>query len=240
MRLDLCYAWKLAEEYRAERILDILQNFTFSKKKKYMFDSSVMYVGKTYSLKFYLKYPEFFKHDFKFLKDLGHLNFAYSMLNNARGVIRFEATLRSQYLHYHFEKPNIYMKDLTRDKLMLIMVLLFNKYMGGFPIKYTDKVSIKKQLQDYWGLKKGGRLWVFYIYLISEGRENLKDIYSSSTIYQYIRELREAGISLSFQNINFDDFKLSIPSPDCVNNIEESVIARKGITLKRFCGSNTQ
>jgi II/X family phage/plasmid replication protein len=218
-RIDLCYAWKLETEERAERILDVLQNFEFSKKKKSVYDTSVMYVGKTFSLKFYLKYPEYFKHDFKYIRDNGFLDLAYNTLERSRGIIRFEVTLRSQYLRYHFEERNVMIKHMTEDRLWDIMVSLFTKYMMGFPLKYSSRKQIKEELQSYYGVKKGGRLWIFYVYLISEGKENLKEIYAQSTIWQYLRELRDIGIPLSYQDIKFKDFNLSIPSSNVVNKI---------------------
>ena len=228
MRIDLCYAWKFQEQSQAESMLDLLANFNFPRKKKCTYDTSVMYIGKTYSLKFYLKYPEYFTHDFRFLRDHGYPDFAYNILNVSRGVLRFEATLRSQYLHYHFGKKHVFMEHLTKSKLFDMMVSLFGYYMGGFDIKYATKRASKKRLQDYFGKKKGGRLWVFYIYLLSEGKQNLLGIYEPSTIYQYLREIREAGIKLSYKKVNFDNFQLSIPSKNVVNDIGLFAKSRKG------------
>lgn len=218
-RLDLCYAWKLKSQHDAEMVADILKNFDFPAKKKYVYDTSVMYQGATYSLKFYLKYDEFFRHDFKDLKKYGDtLDFAYKVLDISRGVIRFEATLRQKYLAYHFGKKDIYLIDINSDILYKELKLLFQKYLKGFNMAYQDKKEIKERLFVEFGPQKGAQLWKFYVFYLHEGEDGVKDVYAYSTKRQYIRELIQAGVSLSFEDLNQLKFKLDIPSDDVVND----------------------
>jgi len=218
MRLDLCYAWKFQEEANANLMLELLSSFNFSRKKKSVYDTSVMYIGQNYSLKFYLKYPEFYKHDFRILRDFGHENFAYRMLDISRGVLRFEVTLRRKYLVYHLGLKHIYLRDLKNDRLWDILIKLFSKYMGGFNLKYKQKSEIKQMLLTYWGKQKGRRLYMFYVFMITEGKKVSKQFYSPSTVYQYMRELKEANIPLTFEELKTYDMDLSIPSKFVVNN----------------------
>jgi II/X family phage/plasmid replication protein len=217
MRIDLCYAWKFETQDQAEVMLDILRSFNFGRKKKATYDTSVMYVGQSYSLKFYLKHPEFFRHDFKILRDLGHVDFAYRMLDVAKGVLRFEVTLRKPFLNYHFGKKKIYVKDLREEKLWSIIYQLFDRFMGGFNIKYKTKQQIKALLITAWGKKKGGRLNVFYSYFITEGKSACREIYASSTVWQYLREIKQAGVPLTYQELKVFDLDLTIPSRLVIN-----------------------
>jgi hypothetical protein len=58
-----------------------------------------MFAGTTYSLKFYLKLPEFFAHDRKaLLKGNACLDWINHLEKKADGVLRCEATLRRKYL----------------------------------------------------------------------------------------------------------------------------------------------
>jgi len=226
MRLDLCYAWKFQDELQAGYMLELLQSFNFSRKKKSIYDTSVMYIGQNYSLKFYLKYPEFYKHDFRILRDFGHLDLAYKMLDVSRGVLRFEATLRRKYLTYHLHLKKIYIEDLNNDKLWSILKNIFSKYMGGFNLKYKQKSEIKQILLSYYGKPKGRRLYMFYVFLVTEGKRTSKQFYSPSTVYQYMRELKEAQIPLTFEELKNYDMDLSIPSKYAVNDVAMGVSPR--------------
>lgn len=99
-RIDCCYAWKCPTQNIARQILDSLTHLHFPRKKPHIYPGeSIMFAGTTYSLKFYLKLPEFRKNS---LKPLIKAGAAYEWLNYceriATGVLRVEATLRRKYL----------------------------------------------------------------------------------------------------------------------------------------------
>lgn len=219
MRIDLCYAWKFLDQQGAEEILAILQTFDFPKKKKSIYDTSVMYIGASYSLKFYLKNPEYFKHDFKILRDNDFLNLAYQQLEISKGVLRFEVSLRKKYLKYHLNINKLYLNSpcFTEDKLWYIIKSLFNEYMGHFHLKYSSKANVKRILTRFYGHRKGSRLYMFWIFLVSEGKSSLKSLYASSTVYEYLRDLRKAEVPLSYDDLKSFDISLSIPSSFVVN-----------------------
>lgn len=70
-RLDLCYSWRLASQDEAAEALEILKTFDYPRKFKFLFPESVMWKGRAYSVKFYLKHPEFIRHDRKKLIESG-------------------------------------------------------------------------------------------------------------------------------------------------------------------------
>lgn len=98
-RLDICYAWQFPSQNTAQEYLDSLKHLHYPKKKPAIYPTSIMFAGATYSLKFYLKYPEFRAHDLKELvKAKASLEWVNWLESIADGVLRYEVTLRRQYL----------------------------------------------------------------------------------------------------------------------------------------------
>lgn len=111
-RVDICYAWRCPTQVIAQQVLDSLKRLHYPRKKPTIYENSVLFTGATYSLKFYLKLPEFLAHDRKILlKQKVLLEWINSLENKATGVLRCEATLRRKYL-----KTNniLTIKDLTK------------------------------------------------------------------------------------------------------------------------------
>jgi hypothetical protein len=110
-RVDICYAWRCHTQVIAQQILDSLKRLHYPRKKPTIYENSVLFTGATYSLKFYLKLPEFLSHDLKVLvKQKVLLEYINSLEKKAIGVLRCEATLRRKYLKVN----NILtIKDLT-------------------------------------------------------------------------------------------------------------------------------
>lgn len=98
-RADLCYAWRCPHQQIAQAVLDSLKHLHYPRKKPHIFDSGIMFTGRAYSIKFYLKLQDFKCHDMPaLLKDNASLEWVNYLEHKAQGVLRYEATLRSQYL----------------------------------------------------------------------------------------------------------------------------------------------
>ncbi|NJL41600.1 MAG: phage replication protein, partial [Leptolyngbyaceae cyanobacterium SM1_4_3] len=98
-RVDCCYAWQCPSEKIARQILDSLKRLHFPRKKPVIYPTTILFKGTTYSLKFYLKLPEFREHDLKaLLKAKASLEWINYCEELASGVLRVEATLRRKYL----------------------------------------------------------------------------------------------------------------------------------------------
>lgn len=98
-RADACYAWKVFSQDLAQQLLDSLKRIHYPRKKPIIYPTSIVFAGNTYSLKFYLKHPEFIQHDRKALLKQNILIENIEFLENlSLGVIRCEATLRRKYL----------------------------------------------------------------------------------------------------------------------------------------------
>jgi hypothetical protein len=98
-RADICYSWRCPSQRISEQILDSIKKLHFPRKRPHIYADSVMFTGTTYSLKFYLKFPEFIAHDRKeLLKQNARLEWVNHLEEKADGVLRCEATLRRKYL----------------------------------------------------------------------------------------------------------------------------------------------
>lgn len=100
-RADCCYAWRCPTQRIAQQVLDSLKHLHYPRKKPVVCAESIMFIGRTYSFKFYLKLPEFQANDKKaLLKDKACLEWINHLEQKANGVLRCEATLRRQYLKH--------------------------------------------------------------------------------------------------------------------------------------------
>lgn len=101
-RVDCCYAWRMPDQQVAQLVLDSLKHLHYPRKKPIVYPTSIVFGGRTYSVKFYLKLPEFKAHDRKaLLKAKANMEWITHLENKADGVLRYEATLRRQYLQKH-------------------------------------------------------------------------------------------------------------------------------------------
>lgn len=98
-RVDVCYAWRCPDQRTAQMLLDALKHLHYPRKRPVIYPTAIMFTGGTYSLKFYLKLPEFLHHDRKaLLKSKASLEWVEHLEQKATGVLRCEATLRRKYL----------------------------------------------------------------------------------------------------------------------------------------------
>ena len=98
-RVDICYAWQFPSQSICHQYLDSLKRLRYPRLKPIPYPTSLMFLGTTYSLKFYEKLPEFIQHDAKELKkNKANPDYIDYLKKKADGVLRVEATLRHRYL----------------------------------------------------------------------------------------------------------------------------------------------
>lgn len=132
-RLDCCYAWKFPNQSCAQSFLDSLKSLKFPRKSTVIYPTSIFFRGSTYSFKFYLKYPEFRKHDMQeMIKQRIDESWIEYLEHSSLGVLRCEATLRSKYLRRNGVK--------TVDDLMqaVVSVDLRLKHDGSDSVEIED------------------------------------------------------------------------------------------------------
>lgn len=101
-RLDVCYSWRFPDQAHAEHFFKGLSAQRFPYKEPTRKPTSLMFTGgskATYSVKFYLKLPEFLANDAKALRKANapesEIRFREHLAN---GILRFEVTLRQKWL----------------------------------------------------------------------------------------------------------------------------------------------
>lgn len=163
-RLDVCYAWKFPDQDSVKLYMDSLKHLRFPRKTPIIYPDGLQFNGTTYSVKFYLKYPEFRKHDMTAMIDSGaSLDYVNYLEGLAIGVIRFEVLLRRQWLKRNgintvadLLKPDTYLewdeeivfpKDFDEDRAILA-VLEWEMYENGFNPNHVLDLDRHSEIDD--------------------------------------------------------------------------------------------
>jgi hypothetical protein len=221
-RLDLCYGWKYDSQAFVINALSILKTFDYPRKSKYLYKESVMWKGPYYSLKFYLKQPEFIKHDYHRLKRANIHEFADRILALSDGVLRFEITIRKEQIKYIFDKKIVTYKELL-NKINLEHIM--GEYVSNLLLHLDHSVMDEQQVllrlrSKNYSKRKVMALFSFYKLYLSPKlnyRQIYKDTYNNSTIWRYKKYLSEAGVGLPQLDLPIN-FSLEIPSRFVVNS----------------------
>lgn len=192
MRIDISEN-KYCEDIISE--LRLYQTADFKSKKKYIYSTSVMYVGATYSIKIYNKQEEFLKNDY--LKIQQEEKKSY-LLGKAQGLLRYEVTYRSQGLKNIFHRKKMHLKDLVANFEVLLNHYEKTIKSVGFRLepKALQQNEVLKLLSSKFGHAKTLQLYQFYILYSTDelNKKILKDFYSRSTFYRRTRELKKLKI----------------------------------------------
>jgi II/X family phage/plasmid replication protein len=244
MRIDICYAWKFLSQDIAERVLELIRSYKMTKKKIYNYDSSIFQKGSTYSIKWYLKKPEFYYHDFPYLLKKYKESYAYEIANFSEGVLRFEVTMRHIHLQRVLGKQQILYTDITDDLCFALLEKYFIKFFKGKIPKFMNNQTVlnkliiryppQKVLKD--GRVKYSRvaLIAYEYYLTINAMDALEkkkylELKSKKTIYRLDNQLRQAGVGLpNEKNLHLSEFDFSIPSPYAVNQANVGIADMAG------------
>lgn len=219
-RLDLCYSWRYASQASAEEALAVLQTFDYPRKSKYLYKESVMWRGKTSSIKFYLKHNEYSKHTRKLLIMLDRDPDKDLIYRLSIGVLRFEITFRKEALNDLFSKKQITYKDLlSQEFLERTLARYLNALTMNLDKSVMDDKEALKRLKTHYPRQKAIRLFTFYKLYNSpqlNHRQILKDHYNPSTIWRNKKDIANAKIGLPSDK-KIPSFDLTIPSTRVVH-----------------------
>jgi len=216
-RLDLCYAWRFASELQASQVLDVLRSYSYPRKKVYFYDTSIMAKGTTFTLKFYLKYPEFKKHDFSKMahKSPSH---AHDILDLSKGVLRFEITFRKKAFLNYFGKQHLFINDLDYNQFIMILSDTMNKFLKGSVPEFQTATEIFQKLLLKYNNIRALHLWQFYCIYYDKNLDQKKILienYTRQSVYLNLKALSRAGVGLPKHSEL--DVRLDIPSKLQVN-----------------------
>lgn len=194
MRLDLCRYIKSDNPYRD---IHMFQMLDYPRQKKYIYDTSVMFVGRSYSSKFYIKEDEYLKHDFKEISKYD-LSLAYNILAKSKNKIRFEVGYRSQALKQILGLQCVTIQDILDKELDLRQHFykVYTKLYGDIDPKRMEQNSLLELLQQQYKPKRALQLYQFYVLYYSDdfNKKIIKENYSRSQIYRNLKAIKKAII----------------------------------------------
>lgn len=218
-RVDLCYAWSLQGQEEVKQAISILKTLSYSRKKQYSRDESIMYVGSAYSVKFYNKYSEFLAHDNKEISHDQGFEQATELLDKSKRVLRFEASLKKNQVVYEFGERSSYAVLMDKSYLYELLNKYLNKYFNNLSLRTMEAKTIERKLILKYGKTKGIQLFQFYNMYFSESewfKKSLYNNYHRTQIRKKLLDISNADVGISNQEFPLG-FEFTIPSKDVVN-----------------------
>ena len=147
-RLDICWNWKVGTDKEAMDYLGGYRGFSAKRKHRYNSETGFEDVGRNYTIKFYLKKPEFKIHDFSDISKKKGYEFAYNLLCEAEGIFRFETELRKAQLLYEFGENLTWgqLKDkITNEEIKRLL----KKYLDIYSQNLSSKAMLGTKKQQF-------------------------------------------------------------------------------------------
>lgn len=202
-RLDICYNWLFKNKDEALHAIDFIKRIDYPRKKKLVWDTSVMHQGSAYVVKFYHKGSEFEKHDRKEM-DKKDPNRAYELLLWANNIVRFEVGLKHAYLCELYSLKKVYLSDIDSDyQIEDTLKHYLSKVFFYINNKTTTSAEVRRILYDNFSKTKAMRLYQFYMGFYFD--EEIKAMYlqgglNRSTIYLYKKDLQRVGVGFALSD----------------------------------------
>lgn len=215
-RLDLCYAWRFYDDDTAKSVIGYIQRQKFARKTQVNYETSTMFHGTDYSVKFYMKGPEFYAHDYKRMAQQGYKE-RDDILAYSKGVVRYEITLRKDQIIREFGAGAICFHSynlIQRDKIITILRNNLQKLLGlSAEVMNTQKIydtlsrtQIKPEnIRLYYAMYK--------LYTSTDPVDrSLFDRMPKTTRNRYKRIFKKYKLGIPSQLAN-TEIELQIPSP---------------------------
>lgn len=216
-RVDIAICYDLHNQKNICTYINNLKKCTFPHRKiQFYKDQSLYFSGSTTTLKIYNKLLEFKKHDLKKFISTDFDIMEY--LNIIQGYIRFECEIKKRKLLKFFNKDkDIKIIDLNYLELKKIWSGEFMKLLKCNEkelLMLNEKEKIRLLLEKNYKPVKARNLYNFYLSVLVEGLDFIKNNMSSSSFYRNLAELKKLNIDFSqtynveFSNtvINFNPF----------------------------------
>jgi II/X family phage/plasmid replication protein len=240
LRLDICYNWRFQSQEQAKVLLLHLKNTNFPKKKrgKQVYETGVFHKsGRETAIKFYLKQPEFFAHDYQILKkNPKTIDLAYQFHVWSAGVLRFEVSLKKPYLKrkfplnsktYHFATQNDIISALLGNFLSDYIKMVNKKF-------FTMETALKK-LEQLYTPTESRNLLRFWIDVHTQDIATIENILykgvNKTTLWRKYNSIRIADLGVYSPDDTFADYDLDIPSKFSTNNELISPVAKSAEAL---------
>jgi len=202
-RLDFALTFKINN---VEDYFKYLKNCTYPRRKTFSYDTSMMWVGSTTTVRVYSKEHEFKKHDLNRLKN--NMNFdIIDLVNTSKNMIRAEVQIRKKKLI-----------DINGGKIMTINDYDYNKIIKLYDeeilkvyrirennIKYNKADDVMQILLENYTKNRANTLFSFYTQMQIFDESKVRESVSRASFYRYRKELIDLGIDLKNSNIKIDN-----------------------------------
>jgi II/X family phage/plasmid replication protein len=203
-RLDICYNWVFKTPAEATTVMGFIQRIEYPRKQKYLYETSVMYRGSAYTIKFYLKGAEFKKNDYKALEN--GTDRPLQLQEWANKIVRFEIGFKKREVDGLFGYSPTFFSHISDDKAVeeVLNFYLKDKVFRYLTTKNTTEAELEEKLYSNFSKIKATRLYQFYqAYYLEDGgiKKRIKDGgIHRSTVYRYKKELKKLGIGFDLRD----------------------------------------
>ena len=200
-RVDIALCYDLRDNVNVKSYINSLSRCRYPRRNaKFFYDESVYLSGTTTTLKIYNKFLEFKKHDLK--KFIGTDFNLFSYCDSIKGFIRFECEIKKKMLKKCFKciDNNISVLDVNYDLLKNIWSDEFMKvlqFINNDLNVVSGRNEVLSRLQSLYKPSKANSLFNFYCCIMLNGLQDVRNNYSSSSFYRYLKCLKEAKIDFS-------------------------------------------
>lgn len=194
-RLDICYNFQFEDDEKAMEVLNIIKQLKVRRRKPNTYKDSVSWVTKNSNYKFYLKYPEYCKHDLKRIFDRDPER-SFSLAQEAKGILRFEVTMRRRELE-RLRKVRIEC-FYSREEVVKMLSSKLENIIPLSTMNYMNDTKAYAKLLLLFGKRKANSLFTFYKSWFSTD-DNLKMVaqkLNRTTIWRKWHDLEYAGLSI--------------------------------------------
>lgn len=207
-RVDIAICFNLENQSNVINYLNNLHSCDYPRRNLRNYGdyggTGIYFSGTSTTLKIYNKYEEFKKHDIKKFRGTNFNLINY--LNEIKGFIRFEIEIKKKKLVSLYNNKYIRIRNINYNELKKVWCDEFMKLLKLYDNdlkKVRSREEVQKRLYTLYGNIKGRRLYNFYLSVIIDGLDLVKNRTSKNVYYKNIRELKIASIDFS-QKINID------------------------------------
>ena len=231
-RIDVAKIYHFNNKDICKKIVSNLRNSYYTRRKPRIYDTSVMFAGRTTSVKLYWKGPEFEKHDYKRIKKyiLREVDLSWNkdncdllqhklallqkhfdkVLEKAYRIIRYECEIKLRKLKEAFDSDTVLVKSLSDEKLNEIAETGLYKLMREDDnmdiVRRSDLVL--ERLHQLYATSQANALYSTWTKLVQFGEGQTKETLSRATFYRHKKLLVEAGVSWLCSVVNLKPFSI--------------------------------
>lgn len=219
-RFDVCYS---VRHEMCGAAMEYLRTVTLPRKEAVVYETSVMFKGSSYSLKWYLKFPELLAHDLKALGKLDEEK-ARAVVELARDVLRFEVTLRRVALQRHTERKTVLVGHLDDEFPLDKLAEYLRRWGVDMRTDVWQTEEAIRAVEEAYGSTNGkvGRLLGFMTLYQRVGEKRIRELMGKDAFNRHKREMEAAGVRVwdfsEESGIRDLSFFTQIPNEHAVNS----------------------